>query len=101
MKTLNLVEAAALLKIHPNTLAALAAKGKAPAAKIGRAWAFIEEDLAMYIRERYIKEAPCRSTSRRAAKSGGSISGMLVDGYVALLEKRIAAKRRSGTTRSR
>lgn len=39
-ETLDLKEAATLLHCHQDTLRKLAADGKVPAAKVGRAWVF-------------------------------------------------------------
>lgn len=50
-KTLDLDECAAVLKVHPETAAELAAKGELPGAKIGRAWVFVEDDVVDYLRE--------------------------------------------------
>ena len=50
MKTLNLREAAAFLKMHPVTLQGKAKVGDIPGAKPGKSWVFIDEDLANYIR---------------------------------------------------
>ena len=57
MTTLNLKEAAALLKIHPVTLQDKARAGEIPGAKIGRAWVFIEFDLLEYIRSKCPRRA--------------------------------------------
>ena len=64
MTTLNLKEAAALLKVHPMTLRRQAMEGAVPAARAGRAWIFIEEDLLGWLRAQYSDEA-------RAAGSKG------------------------------
>lgn len=101
MTTLDIKGAAALLGVCPDTLRDLVAAGKAPGAKIGRSWTFVQEDLIAYIRSQYTKEAPCRSTSRKTAKSGGQTSVMPASGYVNLLEKQIAARRKSARTSSR
>jgi len=42
MNTLTLVQAAALLKVHPKTLQRLAQAGTVPACKVGRAWVFLD-----------------------------------------------------------
>ena len=42
----TLPEAAEFLRVHPETLRQLARTGKMPGAKVGRAWVFLEEDLA-------------------------------------------------------
>ena len=46
MKTLSLQEAAAFLHVHPETLREAARAGRIPGAKVGRAWVFLENDLA-------------------------------------------------------
>ena len=48
MKTFDLEECADYLKVNPTTVQGLAAQGKIPGAKIGRAWVFMEEDVADY-----------------------------------------------------
>ena len=53
MGTLDLQEAAALLKIHPQTLLQKARVGEIPAAKPGKCWVFIEEDLIAWLRSAY------------------------------------------------
>jgi len=53
MRTLNIDEAALLLKLHPEELRRRAKLGVLPAAKIGRSWVFIENDLVTFIRQQY------------------------------------------------
>ena len=53
LRTLSLTEAAKFLRVHPETLRQLARQGKIPGAKVGRAWVFLEEDLAEYLRSLY------------------------------------------------
>lgn len=43
MRTLDLDEAAALAKCHPDHLRKLAVNGQVPATKVGRSWVFVEE----------------------------------------------------------
>jgi hypothetical protein len=85
MLTLDLNEAAAFLKLHPATLRLRAAAGLVPAARIGRRWMFLEEDLAAYVRKQYAdhwqalqgdheESTPCHSTNARARRFGGSDS---------------------------
>lgn len=85
MRTLLLVEAAAFLKMHPEELRRRAKLGVVPGAKAGRAWVFIEDDLAAYIRSLYSsprqalqvtlrKEMECHFAN--AAVSGGSVSSL-------------------------
>ena len=53
MKTLDLHEAAALLKLHPDTLQRRAKAGEIPGAKPGKAWVFLDEDLIAWLRGQY------------------------------------------------
>jgi len=53
MITLTLSEAARFLKIHPEELRQRAKAGRIPGAKVGRAWVFLQEDLADYLRSLY------------------------------------------------
>ena len=73
MKTLNLTEAADLLKVHENRVMALAGAGEIPGAKIGRAWVFIDEDLIAYVR-RQIKEQSATRAIPRVKNRAGSHS---------------------------
>lgn len=50
MKTFDIDECAEFLKINRMTAMELAAKGKLPGAKIGRAWVFLVEDLVEYLK---------------------------------------------------
>jgi len=47
--TLDLNEAAALMKVDPETLRQLASNGDVFGAKIGRAWVFLKADLVDYL----------------------------------------------------
>jgi excisionase family DNA binding protein len=94
MSTLNLKEAAALLKIHPVTLQDKARAGEIPGAKIGRAWVFIEFDLLEYIRSKCPRRAlqgdsaevsGCHSTNVRTHRIGGSRSPTTDDEYSKVL----------------
>ena len=53
LRTLTLAEAAAFLKMHPQSVRRLARQGVVPAAKPGRRWCFLEDDLARYLRALY------------------------------------------------
>jgi len=48
--TLDLKQAAHFLRLHPEELRRRAKAGRIPGAKVGRAWIFLEEDLAAYVR---------------------------------------------------
>lgn len=50
MKTLDIDQCAEFLKIDKTTALGLAARGVLPGAKIGRAWVFLEDELAEYLR---------------------------------------------------
>ena len=50
-RTYDLQQAASLLKINKYTAGNLAASGRLPGAKIGRAWVFLEQDLIDWLRE--------------------------------------------------
>lgn len=53
MSTLNLEQAAELLKLHPQTVLQRARSGVIPGAKPGKCWVFIEEDLIQWLRTLY------------------------------------------------
>jgi excisionase family DNA binding protein len=85
--TLNLSQAAAFLHVHEQTLLKLARAGNVPAAKVGRAWVFIDVDLLAYIRGKYRPQVvqgdlkgnlSCRSTNEKIHKSTG-LSSQSVD----------------------
>jgi excisionase family DNA binding protein len=85
MVTLGLQEAAAFLRCHPEELRRRAKAGLIPGAKVGRAWVFLEDDLAAYLRSLYAqprqalqvtlrKELECHFAN--AAVAGGSMSSL-------------------------
>jgi hypothetical protein len=99
VNTIGLTAAALLLHIHPKTLAARAAKGDIPGAKVGRAWVFIEEDLLAFMRGQYVEKVSCPSTSRKGPRSGGRASASPVAlGCVGQLDTLIAQRRSVPTT---
>jgi excisionase family DNA binding protein len=65
MQFLTLKQAADLLKVHPNTVRTHALRGTIPAAKVGRDWRFLEEDLVSWVRNRYPEKL------RRASQDPG------------------------------
>ncbi|MDQ6620978.1 MAG: helix-turn-helix domain-containing protein [Pseudomonadota bacterium] len=103
---LTLTEAAALLRLHPVTVRALAASGRIPACKIGRVWRFVEIDLLASTRAYYSradavgdKESSCRSTNVQIAATSGPRSTYQTDAaYAALLVPRNGKKHRNGST---
>lgn len=50
---LNVKDASQFLGISPNSLRGMAKKGAVPAARIGRAWRFVKDDLEKYLRDQY------------------------------------------------
>jgi len=55
VRSLSLHEAAAFLKMHPEEVRRRAKMGVIPGAKAGRAWVFLEDDLADWLRSLYAK----------------------------------------------
>ena len=107
MTTLNLKEAAALLKIHPVTLQDKARAGEIPGAKIGRAWVFIEIDLLEHIRSKCPRRAlqgdstevsVCHSSNVRTHRIGGSNSATKDDEYSKVLALPTKQRRGNGMT---
>lgn len=108
MNTFGLKQAAAYLHIHPEELRRRAKTGRIPGAKVGRAWVFLEEDLAGYLRSLYghrrqalqvtpDKEAVCHYAS--AAGSGGStLLPKVGNEYADLLELPTRTSRKNSTT---
>ena len=109
MKTLNLQEAAAFLHVHPETLRASVCAGRIPGAKVGRAWVFIEDDLAVHLRSLYPSPRqalrvtlgkefdPCHFAD--AVRSGGSTSARpTASEYDDLLAPRARPSRKNCTT---
>ena len=70
LKTLNLKEAALLLKMTPEGLRRKVAAGKIPGAKPGKCWCFREDDLADYLRSLY---SNCAKASWGVQPKGGKI----------------------------
>jgi excisionase family DNA binding protein len=56
--TLGVVEAAALLRCHPDTVCKMAAQGEIPAAKVGRSWVFCTELLLAWLAKRCEQPKP-------------------------------------------
>lgn len=105
-KTLNIVEAAAFLKIHPVTLSVKAASGEIQGAKIGKRWVFLEIDLVDHIRAQYQvralqgerKETSCHSTNAKTLPPGGLKSASVEKQYKEALGLTTKSKPRNYTT---
>jgi hypothetical protein len=108
MNTLGLKEAASFLHMHPEEVRRRAKAGVIPGAKAGRAWVFIEDDLAGYLRSLYPeprqalrvtprREVECHSTN--VERRGGSISlRQAASALDDLLAQKLGPKLKSCTT---
>lgn len=84
MRTLDLHEAAAWLRMSPAVLRLHARQGRVKAAKPGKRWVFLEDDLAAYLGRLYAagRQAPLSGSNeeksswgyRNGVTSGGSPS---------------------------
>jgi excisionase family DNA binding protein len=76
MRTLTLDEAAELLNTTAETVSDCVHNRGLPAARIGRAYVLVEEDVVEWVRTQYgkWKEAPCGSISAANEESGGLTS---------------------------
>ena len=101
MRTFDLQEAAAFLRMSAETLRQKAKAGLIPGAKPGKRWVFFEADLVTYLRSQYAM--PRRATrvatdqemkschSFAETKAGGSISAHQAERELdALLKRRTA-----------
>ena len=107
LKTLNLEEAAAFLKIHAVTLSEKAKSGEIKGAKIGKRWVFIEVDLADHIRAQYQvralqgekkETALCHFTNAKTPLHGGLKSPSVDEQYNTVLGLTTKSKPRNTTT---
>lgn len=96
MKTLDLLEAAAFLKVHPETLRRRARTGDIPSAKPGKGWVFIEDDLVDWLRRDYAGRAraveagemQCSTEDRTAGIGGCGSPRQTAEKYASLLERK-------------
>jgi hypothetical protein len=100
MKTFTLIEAAEFLKMCAEELRRRVRAGIIPGAKVGRAWVFIEDDLAQYLRSLYalprqaLRVTPGKEVTKchyaNVVRSGGSTSSLPMENeYAELLGLRI------------
>jgi excisionase family DNA binding protein len=112
MVSFDLIEAAAFLKIHCESLRRLAANGEVPARKVGKRWVFIREHLADYVSGRYIRSREhslrlvvdnthevnkCQYTNE-ASSTGLNSTRQTEKQYNALLARKTSKKPKSCTT---
>src|SRR6478735_1327218 len=106
MRTLDLEEAAGFLHMSPAVLRLHARQGRLRAAKPGKRWVFLEDDLAAYLCQLYAgrRQAPLSGSNREksswessnAVMSGGSESRhQTAREYAALLGLTTNSKRRN------
>ena len=108
MRTFDLQEAAAFLRMNAETLRQKAKAGLIPGAKPGKRWVFFEADLVTYLRSQYARPrqavrvttkevSVCHSTAEQT--SGGWISTPPADNeYASLLGLTPVKRRKSSTT---
>jgi hypothetical protein len=112
MRSFDLEEAAGFLRMSPAVLRLHARQGRVKAAKPGKRWVFLEDDLAAYLGQLYAgcRQAPLSGSNREksswestnAVMSGGSISPRQTGReYAALLGLTTNSKRKNSTTGSR
>lgn len=68
--TLNTIEAAELLKVHPKTVEELIHSGAIPAAKIGRAWVMLTADVLAFVEREIVKQTAARLRAPLAPEGG-------------------------------
>ncbi|MET0118959.1 MAG: helix-turn-helix domain-containing protein [Sedimenticola sp.] len=69
LKPLSLEEAADFLRMAPETLRRKARSGEVPAAKPGKQWVFIAEDLIEFVRSQYSASTQSILTNRKQTRS--------------------------------
>jgi hypothetical protein len=109
VRTLDLQEAAHFLRMSPAVLRRKAHQGLVKAAKPGKCWVFLEDDLALYLGQLYAgrRQAPLSGSNveksawgyQDAVMSGGSNSPhRTASEYASLLGLRTSGKRRNTST---
>jgi excisionase family DNA binding protein len=108
--TLDIDQAAALLKVHPKTLQKLARAGDVTGCKVGRSWVFVERLLIDWLEAQSLsrvsvvdlqENTECRSTDAKTRRTGGSScrpSVVTRSLYLEALGLPTDAKRRRSTT---
>jgi excisionase family DNA binding protein len=86
-ETWGIKEAAAFLRIHPDTLAERARAGEIPGCKIGRSWVFMPDLLTEYVRSRCAANVTARPFK-------GSASASLAERLAARREQMTAGRRK-------
>lgn len=90
MRTLDLQEAAAFLRMSPAVLRVHAREGRLKAAKPGKRWVFLEEDLAAYLRQLYARR-------RQAPLSGSNLEESKWESSNAVMSGGLTSPRRTAS----
>ena len=104
MQTLSTQQAAEFLKAEPSTIRALVSSGELKAAKIGKGYVFLNEDLVAYIKlnytanrknegENHVKERSCQLSKETGARTGILNFPSMEKQYSKALERKTAPKR--------
>lgn len=72
-ETLDVAEAAALLRGESETVMQLARKGELPGTRIGKPWVFLHEDVLAFLKEQISKDTAARRR-RNASPTVASIT---------------------------
>lgn len=81
MSTLDLRGAAALMNVHPRTVEAMARDGRLPAAKIGRAYVLLQEDVMAFIARQIASQTAARGEGMPSGAAHGKASGSRPESY--------------------
>ena len=73
-ETLNIREAAEILKIHVKTAEDLVRDGEIPAGKIGRAYVLMRRDVVRYAEKAILQQTADRLLRKRLPKGVGKVS---------------------------
>lgn len=71
-ETLDIAEAAALLRAEPETIMQLARKGALPGTRIGKSWVFLRDDVIAFLKEQISKDTEERRR-RHASPSARAV----------------------------
>lgn len=94
MRTFDIEECAAFLKVDRTTALKLAGNGDLPGARIGRAWVFLEDDLIDYLRLR-VRQQQAERRNELAVDEGLAASARRTTPMMnPLLAKRAEAKKK-------
>lgn len=95
MKTLSLEQTADMLHCSAETVSEAIRFDGLPAAKVGRAWVLVDEDVIKWLRSKYGSNE-CESTPAANEASSGPTSPSQANALRAALEPRREKRRRNG-----